>query len=178
MLKTFKHVGTYTPENIPSFSMPPMGRGPSPGFGVERSPPFAFLLSVALCICTVNESSPAGPVCVLLRPLADRFRASEDPPPPSGEGRCRSRLVREWSCGGGVEAFVSGSYGLGGARRPGGRALSLGEGDSSPSTEYRLFNSPASSLALRAWKFECECCRAEPLREGRPVSVILFWAQH
>jgi hypothetical protein len=50
---------------------------------------------------------------------------------------------------------VSGSYGLDGLLDSTGRARSLGEGEPSKPIEKRLLNSPASSLALRAWKLEC-----------------------
>ena len=32
MLRTLRHVGTNTPEKVESFSCPPTGRGPKPGF--------------------------------------------------------------------------------------------------------------------------------------------------
>jgi len=60
ILRTLRHVGTYTPENMPSFSSPPIGRGPSPGFGVDGS--CILLLSAEWYICAVKESSPIVPV--------------------------------------------------------------------------------------------------------------------
>jgi hypothetical protein len=65
MLSTFKHVGTKTPENVPSFSWPPTGRGHRPGLEIEGS---SFFHPSALwrwwCINSWSlESCPAkGPL--------------------------------------------------------------------------------------------------------------------
>ena len=52
-LKTFKVVGTKTPENVPSFSAPPAGLEIEPGFSsLDGASPSALL--EILCICAVS----------------------------------------------------------------------------------------------------------------------------
>lgn len=87
MLRTFKHVGTYTPENIPNFLTPPTGRGPSPRFVAEEAP-LVFLPSVASSLVIIDS----------LLPLMDLLVSWDNPSWSPFEYRRRRRSVRECSC--------------------------------------------------------------------------------
>lgn len=138
MLNTFKHVGTKTPENVLSFSCPPTGRGPKPGF---------VFLSVS--------SDPELP------------RASPPPPPPPIFDRDARRPLILLSRSSGVVstdcASTSSEFPLFEIRRI--KALCHGAATARPlepsfwessreagKMELRRSSSWAMSAAVRVWK--------------------------
>lgn len=148
MLSTFKHVGTKTPENVPSLSWPPIGLGPSPGF-VRLSSPSGFLCSVwgsarvgdDFCPLVVVRFRSKGVVSVELELELEPFcifktrfvklNGDENMPPLFDVPALGRSLLPE------------------GPSAPNGFSC---EGvASSTKTENRLFNSPAASTAVRVW---------------------------
>lgn len=64
MLRTFRHVGTNTPENIPSFLDQPAGREPSPRLGVEEAS-FDLLLAVKFSLREIDCLLPLSDLLAL-----------------------------------------------------------------------------------------------------------------
>lgn len=67
MLNTFKHVGTKTPEKVLSFSWPPTGRGPRPGFVFWEGESELPLLLCAPSTFSILDRDARRPLILLSR---------------------------------------------------------------------------------------------------------------
>lgn len=116
MLRTFRLVGTKTPEKVPSFSEPPTGLGKEPILGVSDL--CFFCLSVLWCIWAVREFSTNAVVpLVLLPPLLDRRVVGGAWSIPLHRAlKSRPKKLFDWACsrGGGLSYSVCVWYGSSG----------------------------------------------------------------